>query len=186
MRKLVFLFSLFFIFNVFSLSLSSDVNLVELKKQEEERRKKTKKSKAVVNLDYINKIKSKGEKYSIINIKPSIKPLENEGKDKKDTKQKKRDPQKTEEYWRNLKNNIEKNIIKLEGEIKKQESELNRLRTRHLITDLPLQKRAIKAQMDELLDLLNQNKENLKNLRNELEMLRERARKAGVPPGWIR
>ena len=192
MKRIFFLVLTLFILNLSPVNLFAEVDFVELKKKEEERRKKTKKSKAVVNLEYIKKIKQKKEKYALFQIEPSIKFVEKKGKgsEGKGPGSKRgaegKDPTKTKGYWQGLKNSLQGNIIKLEEVIKKQQLQLNKLHDDHIITDLPEEKDALKAEVDKLSDILKNNKIRLDVLRKDLESLYERARRAGIPPGWVR
>jgi len=51
---------------------------------------------------------------------------------------------------------------------------------------LPLQKIDLKNKIDKLTAEHNKNKLKLESLKNQLNGLPEKARKAGVPPGWVR
>ena len=191
MKRILFLAVIF----VFILSLSAsylapalhshqEVDLVKLKKEEEERRKKLKeqnKKSVVVTNDTLKQYEDKTKK---------------DDKTKAPEKKKKQvtptpvpkndDPTKTKEYWQEKKNNLEKRISDLKKRIEATELELNRLTTEHLIMDLPQEKEQLQKQKDETQRLLDGQKATLVQLQAEQDALFEAARKAGVPPGWLR
>ncbi len=92
----------------------------------------------------------------------------------------------TPEYWQQMKRGLEEKIVELENRIRDNESRLNLLHTQYLNQDLPLERQRLKSELDELQKSQELDRKNLEQLRRELEELHERARKAGVPPGWLR
>ena len=52
--------------------------------------------------------------------------------------------------------------------------------------DLPLQKTALKDQIDQKAGDIARKRSRLTDLQRELNRLPEKARKAGVPAGWVR
>jgi len=162
---------------------ADEVNLVKLKKQEEERRKKIKeqnKKTVVVTNKTLNKYGEPAQKKDTKNKSAEQKKIE------KPEEPEKVDPLKTKEYWQKLKNGLETRIKKLKDEIEKNQLELNRITTRHFIMDLPLEKQKIKEQKDSMEKLVEGLKATLKKVQAEFDALPEKARKAGVPYGWIR
>ena len=85
-----------------------------------------------------------------------------------------------------MKRNLESQISQTQETVNEQQLKLNKLHTDHLIMDLPYQKAELKKQINQLTPRLNANKEKLRNLQQELTSLSDKARKAGIPPGWIR
>jgi hypothetical protein len=63
---------------------------------------------------------------------------------------------------------------------------LNQLVTNYISMNLPLQKIDMKNQIDKLSADLEKDKLKLEGLQKEMDSLPEQARKAGVPPGWVR
>ena len=176
----------FFVLNLFCISLysSDNIDLVKLKKKEEERRKKLKKPKFTVNNNNINRIKVSIKKYSFTQMEPVE--GEEQDKDKSKTKEKKPiDPKKTRKYWQDLKNKLEFDLNELKKKVRDDQLRLNKMYTDYYSSSLPSQ-REIRDRIDILSDLLEKNKLMLKNLQKEMDSLAEKARKAGVPPGWIR
>ena len=90
------------------------------------------------------------------------------------------------EYWQQLKRGLEESIVDLEKRISADQLRLNLLHSQYLTQDLPLKKQQIKEELDNLKIKHESDKERLKTLNRELEQLHERARRAGVPPGWLR
>ncbi len=186
---LLILVCFFFILNFLPMSLYSkgDVDLVKLKKEEEERRKKLKKPKLTVNNANINTIKVPIKKYSFIQMEP-VEGDEQE-KDKSKTKEKKKkpiDPKKTREYWQELKKKLEFDIRTLEEKVRNDQLRLNKMYSDYYSMSLPFQRINIKDQIDKFSGLLEEDKLKLQNLKKEMDSLADKARKAGVPPGWIR
>ncbi len=182
----------FFILNFPFMNLygKGDVDLVKLKKKEEERRKNLKKSKHIVSNANINTIKVPVKKYSFIQMEP-VESDEQEKQGKKEPKGKiekkeQKNPEKTREYWQELKKKLEFDIRTLEEKVRNDQFRLNKMYSDYYSMSLPLQKVNIKDQIDKFSDLLEKDKLKLQNLKKEMDSLSDKARKAGVPPGWIR
>ena len=183
------LICLFFVINLFCISLysSDNIDLVKLKKKEEERRKKLKKPKFTVNNNNINKIKVSNKSYGFIQMHYAE--AEEQDKDKSETKEKKKkpiDPNKTRKYWQDLKKKLEFDIRSLGERVRNDQLRLNKMYSDYYSMSLPFQKINIKDQIDKFSGLLEKNKLMLKNLQKEMNSLADKARKAGIPPGWIR
>jgi hypothetical protein len=99
---------------------------------------------------------------------------------------KKIDPRQTEKYWRDLKKKIEDNIKKNEATIKKMRSELSATQARFYATSELGEHIKLKNKIDQLFNSIKNYERGLETLKKELEDLEEKARKAGVPPGWLR
>jgi hypothetical protein len=179
------IFLLFFTLSTPWLDAQDDerTDLVKLKKEEEERRKKLKeqnKKSVVITNETLKQYEDKTKKNDG-KKKPDVK-----NKTEKPEKPQKIDPMKTKEYWQKLKHDLEKRINDLKVKVEANQLELNRLTTEHLIMDLPLEKGQLKKQKDEMQRLLEGQKASLTQLQAEYDSLSEKARKAGVPPGWLR
>jgi hypothetical protein len=184
MRIISWIIFLFIIFGACSQALFSDkIDLVELKKKEKLRQKNKKKPSLVITNDNIGKLKFQNSRYSLIQVNPGKQ--SNQGLQQV-AALKKPPRNQTREYWQALKKDLESKISHLEETVREQQLRLNKLHTDHLIMDLPYQKAALKKQIDELTPVLNANKQKLKNQKQELAALSDKARKAGVPPGWLR
>ena len=66
------------------------------------------------------------------------------------------------------------------------QSELNRLNTRMLIVDLPLQREALVDALTARRQEMEKARQDLEQCRQEYESIPEEARRKGVPPGWLR
>jgi len=184
---------------------AQQVDLVKLKKEEAERRKKLKKNaKKRIQVTNTN-VKEIAETKN----KPGFAESETETKKKKSAQDANESPaavrpllmdtdseaadqpgeienQNSAEYWQRLKRELEEKIADHESRVRQNESRLNLLHTRYLGQDLPLEKQRIKTELDNLKSRDEEDRARLKQLRKQLEDLHERARKAGVPPGWLR
>ena len=184
MKIISWIIFLFIISNGFSPCLFSDkIDLVDLKKKEQQRKKNKKKPSLVITNDNIGKLKFQGSRYSLIQVVPGNKSAQG---DQQIAALKKPPRNKTKEYWQSMKRNLESQISQTQETVNEQQLKLNKLHTDHLIMDLPYQKAELKKQINQLTPRLNANKEKLRNLQQELTSLSDKARKAGIPPGWIR
>jgi len=187
MRYIIFITVIFFVFNIFLYDLHpQEVDLVKLKKKEEERKKKTKKSKHVLTNDNLDTIEVPKKPHAFIKAEKK-----SEGSDKTNVslgsdaygetgeKQKK-------EYWQREKKKLldEKNTV--EDALNRMQNEFNRLSLEFPAEDIITKRATMKDRMDELTKYIPEYEQRLKKLEEELKALEERARKAGVPPGWLR
>ena len=188
-RLIVFLIPFCIVLTLDGVGFGDRVNLTELKKKEEERRKKVKKSQYKLTNGNLNSIKVPQKKYAFVQMYTPTGSLAQE-EDKVDAAppdaKKKEDPQKSREYWTDLTAKLEDEIAELGPAIERDQIELNGLVARHLSMDLPLQKTALKDQIDQKAGEIARKKSRLTDLQRELNRLPERARKAGVPSGWVR
>jgi hypothetical protein len=187
MRNLILAFlALFFLNALASYGIADSVDLVKLKKEEEKRRKTLQKSKYKLSNYNLHRIKVPKKNYGFVQftgetevLDPEKKPTENDAVEKKD-------PQKEMKYWRDLKSKLEEQITELDKKVLDDQLRLNQLVTNYISMNLPLQKIDLKDQIDKFTAEHNKNKQKLKSLQNQLNELPDRARKAGVPPGWVR
>jgi hypothetical protein len=188
MKKLIFL-TIFFLFFQFTgqtlyLLAGQEVDLAKLKKEEDERRKKlkeqNKKSIVITN----ETLEQYGEKKKDEKTDPGTPKVKNDVIEPQDPG--KIPPEQTKEYWQKLKNDLETKIDEFKTKISNEQSELNRLSTEYLMVDLPLEKAALKKEIDKLTEMLRIDKISLDSLQADYDALPEKARRAGIPPGWIR
>lgn len=99
---------------------------------------------------------------------------------------KKPDPKTTEKYWRDMKEKLEKNILDNKQKIKKIETRLNSIRGELLRAADTTTSLKYRQEIDELSKNLRNFKRGLGNLERALAELPDKARRAGVPPGWVR
>ncbi|MCP4154427.1 MAG: hypothetical protein GY757_42275 [bacterium] len=173
---------------------AAKIDLVKLKKEEEKRKKKAKKSKYVVTNKNLDKLKGSKKPYSVIKAGSD---------DKKKTGQKNRKNRKlapatdsmgrlvnhdlkNEEYWQDKKRSQIQAINKVKTKIaqmQKKESELREWAPAASLLSDHLE--ALRV-ADKLKESIKKHKIHLGTLEKELEALLDKARKAGVPPGWLR
>jgi hypothetical protein len=191
MKYIILTIVTFFLLNIFSCALHpQEVDLVKLKKKEEERKKKTKKSKHVLTNDNLDKIDVPKKPYALIKVEKKGKGSgqtggistasagsEGEGEG---------EGRRTREYWQQEKKKLLDQVNDLEVEINRMQDEYNQLMITHPAEDILTKRISMKNRMDELFKLIPEYKQRLENLKKELEALEDRARKAGVPPGWLR
>ncbi len=96
------------------------------------------------------------------------------------------DETKRPEYWKNQQTDLQGRIAELKEGIRSEQSQLNKLWSDFYIKNIPAEQDAIKVQIGSLTNQLEQKKLFLSQAETQLEELFEKARKAGVPPGWLR
>jgi predicted RNase H-like nuclease (RuvC/YqgF family) len=162
------------------------VDLVKLKKKEEERRKNIKKSTYSLNNYNLNTLKVPPKKYGYVELSAGIETNQTEKKEAIKTTTEKKDPRQEIQYWQDLKKRLQEEISTLKQKVQKDQLQLNQLVTNYISMNLPLQKIDMKNQIDKLSADLEKDKLKLEGLQKEMDSLPEQARKAGVPPGWVR
>jgi len=163
------------------------IDLVALKKQEEERRKKISKSKQSITDANINKISGGSKPYGFVQMESESPPAETEeaipGAPGAGAPA---DEKKQPEYWRRQQAELEARIAELKDGIQNQQLELNKLWSDFYVKNVPAEQNAIKLQISQVTNQLEQKKLFLSQAQTQLEDFIENARKAGVPPGWLR
>jgi len=165
--------------------LCSGVDLMELKKKEEERRKKLAKSKIAVTDANVNSISVGGKRYSFVQMESDEPPAKGEAAAAKADK-KKESPEKQPDYWKKQQDELNQKIAGLRTDIENAQMELNRLWSDFYLKSIPAEQDAIRSQIAQLTGEMEQKKLTLQEAEAQLEELLEKARKAGVPPGWLR
>ena len=96
------------------------------------------------------------------------------------------DPTKTEAYWRDRMNaakaDLERNQVMLDA----LQSRVNQLATDFVNRDDPAQRAAIANDRQRALDEMSRTRDAIDKLKQSIVDIEEEARKAGVPPGWLR
>ena len=207
-KTVAFTIFVFFIFIVITDGLFSkpglqQVDLVKHKKKEEERKKKEKKSKYVVTNDNLDKIEVPKKPYGFIKVKDkdeSKKTLEDqsiastegnspdqEGKSGAEAGSAAEASQRDKrEYWQDQKRTLLIQINDLKVSIDKNQTELNSKEYQWSAIDDPIKSNEAREKVEELKKLIPEQKNELETLEKKLEDLEERARKEGIPPGWLR
>jgi chromosome segregation ATPase len=190
MRYISILFCLLFTFNVSVPALyGQSVDLAELQRKEKERRKKLNLTKLKPGKKSITDVKPE-KRYSFIQMQGNPgseqEPEEGQAKRTPSRGKKEEDAQKTQEYWQNLRNRLDSQIGELEQKIETDQLTINSLTTQYFNMDLPLEKARLKERLDRMNSAMEENRQRLQSLKGELNNLADNARKAGVPPGWLR
>jgi polyhydroxyalkanoate synthesis regulator phasin len=188
MKTLIFLTIFFLFFQFTGKALyplaGQEVDLAKLKREEDERRKKLKeqnKKSIVITNQTLEKY---GEKKEDENAQSTAPKVQNVAVVPQDPG--KIPPEQTKEYWQKLKNDLETKINEFKVKMSNEQADLNRLSTEYLIVDLPLEKAALKKEIDKLTEMLRVDKISLDSVQADYDALPEKARRAGIPPGWIR
>jgi hypothetical protein len=162
------------------------IDLMALKKQEDERRKKLAKSKLTVNDTNVNSISVGNKKYGFVQMESDEPPPEGEGAAQPGAA-KKNDVTKQPDFWKKQQTDLEERIAKLQADIELGQTDLNKLWSDfYLKQSMAAEQEAIRVQISQLTNQIEQKKLFLGQSQTQLEDLFERARKAGVPPGWLR
>jgi len=161
------------------------IDLIALKKQEEARRKQIAKSKLAVNDSNVNSVSVSGKKYGFVQME-SDEPLPEETVAAVPGKESKEDESKKPDFWKKQQDELEERIAKLKEDIDREQLELNKLWSDFYVKNIPAEQDAIRVQISQMANQIEQKKLFLSQFESELEALHEKARKAGVPPGWLR
>ena len=166
--------------------LGNAVDLMAMKKQEDERRKKIAKSKIAVTDTNVNSVTSGDKKYGFVQME-SDEPLpEGETPPAPGAEKKKEDPTQKPDFWKKQQSELEGRIAKLKAEIESAQSDLNKLWSDFYIKNVAAEQDAIRNQIAQLTNQIEQKRLFLSQSETQLDELLEKARKAGVPPGWLR
>ncbi|MCX6554520.1 MAG: hypothetical protein NTZ12_05825 [Candidatus Aminicenantes bacterium] len=163
------------------------IDLVALKKQEEERRKKVSKSKQSITDANVNKFSGGSRPYGFVQMESeSPPPAAEENVPAVPGSAAPADEKKQPDYWKRQQVQLETRIAELKESIQSQQLELNKLWSDFYIKNIPADQDAIKVQIAQVTNQLEQKKLFLSQSETQLEEFFENARKAGVPPGWLR
>ncbi len=167
------------------LLLGDVVDLMALKKQEDERRKKLGKSKAKITNDNVNTVSVGGGRYGYVQMESEEAAGDDAGAGPPEAARK-GDVTKQPDFWKKQQVDLEQRISTLKADIESGQSDLNRLWSDFYIKNVAAEQEAIRAQIAQLTNQIEQKKLFLSQSETQLEELYEKARKAGVPPGWLR
>lgn len=164
------------------------IDLVALKKQEEERRKKISKSKQLITDANVAKFSGGSRPYGFVQMESDAPPpatgetaptsVANASAPKEEERQ--------ADYWKRQQVQLQERIAELKQNIQDEQLELNKLWSDFYVKNIPAEQNAIKLQIAQVTNQLEQKKLFLRQAETQLEELSENARKAGVPPGWLR
>ena len=119
---------------------------------------------------------------------PVVPPEPAKTDDKKADDQKTDDKQdvKDEKYWRDRITTAREGLARAEVLQAAIQSRLNALQTDFVNRDDPAQKASIAQDTQKAKDAMAQNQADIDKFKKEITDIQEEARKAGVPPGWLR
>jgi hypothetical protein len=164
---------------------SKGVDLLAMKKQEDARRKNIAKSKLAVNDNNVNSVSVGNKKYGFVQME-SDGPLPEEEAGLTPGKEGSVDETKQPDFWKKQQNELQDRIAALKEEIAGGQTDLNKLWSDFYIKNIAAEQDAIRVQISQLTNQIEQKKLFLSQAETQLEDLYEKARKAGVPPGWLR
>ncbi len=93
---------------------------------------------------------------------------------------------KDEKYWRNLKKEMEEKIDQAIKKVKDLKEKLNDLYRDFYATEDPARRDSIQVQIVETTRKVEEAEEELEKAKKDFEDFKERARKEGALPGWLR
>ncbi len=96
------------------------------------------------------------------------------------------DPIKTKIYWKGLKIELDKKIEELKTTLIFTQEKLGQTRMKFLSEPSPLRQREMQEEINKLIEEIGIYENALANTEQQLKDLSDKARKAGVPPGWVR
>jgi hypothetical protein len=96
------------------------------------------------------------------------------------------DMQKAKEYWQGLKATLDKNIVELKATLQQLQEKLLQTKMKYLSEASPLRQTELQNEINKLIENITNQENVLLNSEQLLKDLAEKARKAGVPPGWVR
>jgi hypothetical protein len=155
-------------------------SLVDVAKKEKERREKTKPTKTFTNQD-IQDFKTKN------NLTDEKKEGETEEQVAEDATTDNTDSVENEEAWHQKYQQSQDKIKAAEDKINTLQSEINELtRAFYAEADGVAQRPLIESERNDRLNSLDKAKKELEDAKQAAEDLQDEARRAGVPPGWVR
>lgn len=154
-------------------------------KEKKEEEKKTKKKIVITNED-LKDIKNVNITYMEPDSIAKNKGKPAAGSKKTAAKTGADDKRKNKEYWQGRMKSIKDNIEKTKNGLKAAELELPLLRRQHYNEDIYSRKVELKNKIDQTINKIRNYTRGLKNLEKAMEDLEDEARRAGVPPGWLR
>jgi len=164
------------------------IDLMALKKEEEARRKKLAKSKLAVNDSNVNSISAGGKQYGFVQMESEGAPPEEDAAQAPTQPKGKAEGDETKQpdFWKKQLGDLEERITTLKAEIESAQLELNKLWADFYVKNVAAEQQAIRDQISQKTNEMEQKKLFLSESEAQLEQLYEKARKAGIPPGWLR
>jgi hypothetical protein len=153
-------------------------SLADVARKEQERRKTVKTpSKAITKKDLPP---------SAQNPQPQTAPAPAPAKPEESKPQEAKTDEKDETWWKNRINQVREDLRRNEMFAEALQTRINSLSTDFVNRDDPFQRAKIGEDRDKALAELSRVKAEIVNAKKQIEDIEEEARKAGVPPGWLR
>lgn len=168
-------------------AFAQNPSLAEVARKEQERRK-TQKSTAKVytNKDLPASAQGRGAAPAAQAPAPAHAPAPTAIDETKSTEEKPAEDQKGEVYWKNRINQAREELRRNEMFGEALQTRINSLSTDFVSRDDPFQRAKIGEDRDKALSELARVKSEIERTKKLIEDIEEEARKAGVPPGWLR
>ena len=159
-------------------------SLAELARQEEARRNATKGAAKV----YTNKDLAGGESKTVASsgAATSTPPAAGQAPGQPAPAQEPESPKKDEKYWRQRITEAQDKLAQNEIMLPALESRINALTTDFTNRDDPAQRAVISQDRQKAAAQMDRTKKDIERLKKEIADIQDEARKAGVPPGWLR
>lgn len=157
---------------------SQGPSLAELARKEQERRKTVKTPSKVIT--------KKDLPPSAQNPPPPVAPAPAAAKIEETKPPEPKSDEKDEAWWKNRINQVREELRRNEVFAEALQTRINSLSTDFVNRDDPFQRAKIGEDRDKALAELSRVKAEIVNAKKQIEDIEEEARKAGVPPGWLR
>ena len=153
-------------------------SLADVARKEQERRKTVKTPSKVIT--------KKDLPPSAQNPSPQAAPAPTPAKTEESKPQEAKTDEKDETWWKNRINQVREELRRNEMFAEALQTRINSLSTDFVNRDDPFQRAKIGEDRDKALAELSRVKAEIVNAKKQIEDIEEEARKAGVPPGWLR
>lgn len=153
-------------------------SLADVARKEQERRKTVKTPSKVIT--------KKDLPPSAQNPSPQATPAPTPAKTEESKPQEAKTDEKDETWWKNRINQVREGLRRNEMFAEALQTRINSLSTDFVNRDDPFQRAKIGEDRDKALAELSRVKAEIVNAKKQIEDIEEEARKAGVPPGWLR
>jgi len=168
-------------------SLVSAQSLADVARKEAERRKATKgAAKVYTNKDLVGEPVPSGVSTPAAPAPAPPAAGQEPGQAAEDPSKEPESPQKDEKYWRQRMTEARDKLAQNEVMQAALESRLNALATDFVNRDDPAQRATISNDRQKAQSQLERTKKDIEGLKKEIADIQDEARKAGVPPGWLR
>ena len=173
-------------------------SLADVAKQEEERRKAIKQPAKVLTNKDLAPVPPSSQATAPVDVAGGAEPTQtssdtaidkDKGKDKKDqpaAAASQEEPVKDQAYWSGRSKMLQTQLDRDQTYVDALQSRINVLTTDFVNRDDPVQRALIANDRQKALDELNRLKQQIQDDQKAIADLQEDARRAGVPPGWLR